>query len=144
MEKVLRTKEDTKDLAKEILQKIQETKKDTATVLGLYGNLGAGKTTLTQCIADELSVKERVLSPTFVIMKIYQIDFVGFKNLVHIDAYRIENIKEILHLGFEEIIKNKENLVIVEWPERIIDVMPEHIKVKMEIVTEDERKVLVE
>lgn len=100
-----------------------------ASIVGLYGNLGAGKTTLTQNISKYLGVSERVLSPTFVIMKIYNISDLRWKRIVHIDCYRLNDVDEILKLGFEDIIKDKDNLVIIEWPEKIEDVLKDHVKV---------------
>ena len=63
---------------------------ESATVAALQGELGAGKTTFTQEVGRILGVTENMHSPTFVIMKIYEIDWKGFKNLIHVDAYRIE------------------------------------------------------
>lgn len=104
--------------AKEIIKEVSHKHNDGATVIAFYGDLGAGKTTLTQQIAKQLGVLEKVVSPTFVIMKIYKTKNNQFKKLIHIDAYRLKNSKELLALGWEEIVKDKENFVIVEWPER--------------------------
>jgi tRNA threonylcarbamoyl adenosine modification protein YjeE len=94
-----------------------------AFVVGLSGHLGAGKTSFTKLLAKELSIAETVTSPTFVIMKIYEIptDAAGasgtFKRLVHIDAYRLERRSELEGIDFERIASDPGNLVIVEWPE---------------------------
>lgn len=115
------------------------------TVVGLYGNLGAGKTTLTQLFANLLRIKETVLSPTFVIMKIYELENQKYKwkHLVHIDAYRLEKSSELLHLGFNKIISNSENLVLIEWPEKIADIMPEHTKIFLKVLDENTREIEV-
>ena len=103
-----------------------------ATVVGLYGDLGAGKTTFTQSIAKALGVNDTVTSPTFVIEKIYELEGQEFTHLIHIDAYRIENSSELLHLGWKEIISDKNNLILIEWPERVADIMPlRHIKINL-------------
>jgi tRNA threonylcarbamoyladenosine biosynthesis protein TsaE len=82
-----------------------------------------GKTTLTQELAKHLKIKENIISPTFVIMKIYKINCAKykshFKQLIHIDAYRLEQADELLKIGWKEIEGNKKNLIIVEWPERV-------------------------
>ncbi len=57
-------------------------------------------------------------SPTFVIMKFYNINWKGYKKLIHIDAYRLEKEEELLHLGWEKLIEDRENFILVEWPER--------------------------
>ena len=79
-----------------------------ATVVGLYGNLGAGKTTFTQEVARLMGIKEKVISPTFIIERIYKINKKSpFERLIHIDAYRLENPKELKAIGFQEILKQK-------------------------------------
>ena len=97
-------------------------------VVALDGNLGAGKTTFAQEVGKILGVVENMHSPTFVIEKIYQIDFKNFKRLIHIDAYRLEKDSELLHLGWNEIIKEPENLILIEWPENVSDIIPESAK----------------
>ena len=116
-----------------------------ATVLGLYGDLGAGKTSFTQGLAQALGVSDTVVSPTFVIMKKYELnpDHLKFTSLIHIDAYRIEKPEEMIRLGWNDIISNKENLVVVEWPERVRANMPEHIKINFNHISENEREVEV-
>jgi len=116
------TKE-TREIAKEFLTKLA-SRKDGATVVGLFGDLGAGKTAFTQAIAKELGIKRKVNSPTFVIMKKYDLKHKDFKNLFHLDAYRLKNEKELLSLGWEEMISNPKNLVFIEWPENIKKAMP--------------------
>ena len=108
----------------------------SAVVIGLSGDLGSGKTTFTQQFGALLGIEETIASPTFVLEKIYKItpDFVGvFEHLIHIDAYRIESEQEMKQLGWEEIISNPKNILMVEWPERIAGLMPAgHIQVKFE------------
>lgn len=95
-----------------------------ATVVALQGELGAGKTTFTQEVGRILGVGENMHSPTFVIMKIYEIDWKGFKNLIHVDAYRIEKESELLHLGWQEMLNEPENLILIEWPENVPNLIP--------------------
>ena len=80
-------------------------------------------------MAKHLGIKNRVFSPTYVIIKNYELRITNYKKFFHIDAYRLENEKELLHLGWEEIIKNDEHLVFIEWPENISKAMPFHSKV---------------
>ncbi|MBI5126302.1 MAG: tRNA (adenosine(37)-N6)-threonylcarbamoyltransferase complex ATPase subunit type 1 TsaE [Candidatus Taylorbacteria bacterium] len=95
-----------------------------ATVLGLNGDLGSGKTAFTKGIAQALHVQELVTSPTFVIEKIYQLDNSRFANLIHIDAYRLDKGEDLVRLGWDAIIKDPKNLIIVEWPQNVKDIMP--------------------
>jgi tRNA threonylcarbamoyladenosine biosynthesis protein TsaE len=99
-----------------------------ATVVGLYGDLGSGKTTFTQAVAKILGVTGTVTSPTFIIEKIYHLSQKNFKHLIHIDAYRLEKSEELTKLGWQEIIDNPENLIFIEWPERVANILPPDIK----------------
>ena len=100
--------------------------KDSATILALSGDLGAGKTTFAQGIARALGVTDQVTSPTFVIEKIYQLQDQAFARLIHIDAYRLNDPHELEVLGWKEIIADPKNLIIIEWPEKVADLIPEN------------------
>jgi len=106
---------------------------EKAFVVGLSGHLGAGKTSFVKLVAHELGVTETVTSPTFVLMKIYEInkrmfeknsaDNINknefFQRLVHIDAYRLEKKVDLTALKFEDIVADPKNLVMIEWPENV-------------------------
>ncbi len=118
-------KEQIIDVAKGVLAKVFLAKKDKAVLIGLNGDLGSGKTTLVQEIAKSLNIKENVISPTFTIAKFYKLDKdQKWKQLVHIDAYRIEKEDELKHIGWQEILENKENIIFIEWADRIIKSIP--------------------
>jgi tRNA threonylcarbamoyladenosine biosynthesis protein TsaE len=97
-----------------------------AVVLALSGDLGAGKTTLVQLLARVLGVTGTVTSPTFVVMKQYDTENETFPQLVHIDAYRIEDIDEMRPLGFTSLLTQPGTLVCIEWAERIAALLPTH------------------
>ncbi len=119
-------------LAKEILENGLQKK---AVVLGLSGNLGGGKTTFLQGFAEGLGIKEKILSPTYVIMKRFEISGFEFHNFYHIDCYRLKNEKDILELDFKKIISNPENIIAIEWPERIKKVLPQKaIKINFKFI----------
>ena len=99
-----------------------------ATIVALQGDLGSGKTTFAQGFGKIVGVEENMPSPTFVIMKSYNIDWNGFKKLIHIDAYRLEKEDELLHLGWDELIKDPENFILIEWPERVEGLIPKDAK----------------
>ena len=126
MKYLSKSAEETSKIAKDFLDAIQVSQE--ATVVALQGDLGAGKTAFAQEVGKILGVVENMHSPTFVIEKIYQIDFKNFKRLIHIDAYRLEKDSELLHLGWEEIIKEPENLVLIEWPENVAGIIPADAK----------------
>jgi len=114
-----------------------------ATVVGLYGELGSSKTTFMKYLAENFGIEETIQSPTFVIEKIYELENKSFQHLIHIDAYRIEKEEEMLSLGWKEIIADPQNLICIEWPERIAKIMPEHIIIKFEHVSENQRKISI-
>ncbi len=103
-------------------------------IICLEGELGSGKTTFTQGLLKGLKVKGPYTSPTFVIMKKYK------NNIYHFDAYRVKD-KDILNLGWEEIISNPENIIIIEWADRIKKIIPKGcLWIKFEWVGEHKRK----
>lgn len=123
-----------KNLAKEILK---TPPREKAVVLALAGNLGGGKTTFLQGFAKGLGIKEKILSPTFIIMR-------RFKNFYHFDCYRIQKPKDILDLGFKEIINNPKNIVAIEWADKIKRLLPkDKISVQFGIVGKNKRKVSI-
>ncbi len=121
---IIVTRSQLHTVAKNVIKKIHTTKNKSATVVALSGDLGSGKTTLTQEICKLLSVTEHVISPTFVIMKYYEIEDILFRYLIHIDAYRLNNGHELWKLGFQNLLDNPENLILVEWPEKVPECIP--------------------
>jgi len=119
-----RSSAETQEMAKMLAETIAATSRRRAVVVGLQGELGAGKTTFAQGFARALGVTERVLSPTFVLMKIYPLKKGSFRRLVHIDCYRITSPKDITPLGLTEILKDPETIVLIEWPERMRKTIP--------------------
>ena len=97
----------------------RENPRTSAIVLGLRGELGSGKTVFTKGFLGALGVKSRVLSPTFLLIKSYKLTKGNFKKAYHLDCYRLKSERELLSLGVKEILAAKENLVIIEWIERL-------------------------
>lgn len=109
----------------------------------LEGELGSGKTTFVQGIARGLGIKERITSPTFVILKRFKVSKI--QHLYHIDCYRIKNPQELLDLGFEEILEEKNAVVVIEWADRIRKILPkDRLVVKFEMVGEKKRRITFE
>lgn len=144
------TKEFAAKFALEILNKKSE---GGAVVLALKGNLGAGKTTFLQGFAKGLGIKEKILSPTFVILKKFKITSrrrqkagdKKFDNFYHIDCYRLKGPKEVLDLGFKEIISDSQNIVAVEWAERLRGILPKNIiLIKLDYNAENTRILTIE
>ena len=117
---------------------VLRTRTKDSLVIGLVGDLGGGKTTFLQGFAKGLGIKEKILSPTFIIIR-------KIKNFYHIDCYRIKKAKELLDLGFRRIISSPGNIVAIEWADRVKSLLPKnYILVKFEFVGSDIRKITIE
>ncbi|MBI4919795.1 tRNA (adenosine(37)-N6)-threonylcarbamoyltransferase complex ATPase subunit type 1 TsaE [Candidatus Azambacteria bacterium] len=115
-----------------------------ASILALSGDLGAGKTAFIQGLARGLKIKEDVSSPTFVIQKDFRLSLKKYKNFYHIDAYRLKNPEELLELGFEDLIKNPENIIAVEWADKVENILPKDVlKIKFENLGGNKRKISI-
>ncbi|MCR4284071.1 MAG: tRNA (adenosine(37)-N6)-threonylcarbamoyltransferase complex ATPase subunit type 1 TsaE [Parcubacteria group bacterium] len=150
MKKITTNLKETQSLASDLAKEIMKESGDKAKVIGLIGDLGAGKTTFTQAFAETLGVKEKVSSPTFVIEKIYKIPKLRkcdvrrkqFEHLIHIDAYRIEDNREIIHLGWKEIIDNPKNIILVEWADKVEEILPKDTqKIFFKFIDENTREI---
>ncbi len=118
--------EQTKKIAEILIKTVLKQPEKSPRIFCLQGDLGAGKTTFIQGVARALKIKNKILSPTFVIMKNFKISAKPFNNIFHIDCYRFDKPEEILALNFSEIINNSRNLVFIEWPERIAKFLPKN------------------
>lgn len=141
METISKNLDQTKQFAEELVCKLT-AQKNSAAVLALYGDLGSGKTTFTQFFAGALGVKEKVTSPTFVLEKFYDLKKSDFKKLIHIDCYRLKGEEDLLNLGWQDIVADEKNIIVIEWPERVEKILPKNTKkIYFEFVDETTRKV---
>jgi len=110
------------------------------TIIALISDLGGGKTTFTQGLAKGLNIKEKIVSPTFVLERIYKIPKKSYA-LYHYDLYRIEP-DDIL---IDEILENaKDNIVVIEWAEKILQRLPKDIiKIELSTLNDDRRKIKI-
>lgn len=125
--------EQTKQLAGKILKTNQN-------LITLKGDLGAGKTTLVQGLGELLGI-DRMTSPTFTLIRQYPLKKSSYKTLYHIDLYRLNSADEASELGLEELWLDKQNLVLIEWPEIISALLPPHLEIKLNVEGEHERKI---
>ncbi len=133
---ITKNAEETKRLAGDFAKQLT-----VPAVITLTGNLGAGKTTFVQGLAMSLGIKQRILSPTFLIIKKYEL---GDKNFYHVDLYRIENEKDLETTGLLDILQEKDSIVTIEWPENMGKYLPEkRIDIKFEYMGEKKRKITV-
>ena len=112
-------------------------------VIGLIGELGAGKTVFVKGLATGLGIKKNITSPTFVLMKIYPVTNFKFQisNFVHLDAYRIKNEKDVLSIGAEEYFNQPDTVTVIEWADKIKKILPKKTKfIEIEYLSKNKRK----
>ncbi len=114
--------------------------RDKSNIVAFYGNMGAGKTTLIKNLCSKLGVQDEVNSPTFALVNEYQTD--TFDSIFHFDFYRIKSLEEVFDIGYEDYFYG-DGLCLLEWPELIDPLMPEHfIKVEISLGdTDSSRKI---
>jgi len=114
--------------------------------IALIGELGAGKTIFTKGIADGLKIKKIITSPTFVLMKVYPIDLKKnnkIKTLCHIDAYRLNSGKDLIDIGINDYLGQKNTVTIIEWADQVEDILPINtIFVKIKVESNGRRRVV--
>lgn len=140
MEFITKSDEETREIGKKLARKFSGGE-----VLALVGELGDGKTTFTQGLAQGLGIKQRVISPTFILMRRYQIK--SSKFFYHVDLYRLEeNLgNEIENLGLTEFWGRSENIVAIEWAEKIKDLLPKNtIWITFKILEENTRRIVLD
>ncbi len=124
MQKTIHSLEELAEEANRFVNEITPAT-DGATLVTLSGELGAGKTAFIKAVAKALGIEEEITSPTFVLEKIYKLGTGAvFKRLVHIDAYRLEKDSDLAPLGFDELMQDEGNLILLEWPEKVAGALP--------------------
>ena len=146
MNLVLKNIKEMKTFAEKTEKEVMKFPAKRAKVIGLVGELGAGKTTFTQFFAQALGIKENISSPTFVIEKIYKIKSKReFTHLIHIDAYRLNTSEELVHLGWKDILENPKNIILIEWADKVEKILPEgYVKINIEHSGGDKREIFIE
>lgn len=133
--------EETQKLGFDFAKKVGDV-----SVLALHGDLGSGKTTFIQGLAKGLGINKKIISPTFIIMRSYELPAIisNKSHFYHIDLYRIRNEDDIKELGLLELINDPGNLIAIEWPEKILKLLPEkRFNLHFEYIAENKRKILI-
>lgn len=135
MELLIQDLEGLRPAAREFIQAM-----NGRTVFAFFGKMGAGKTTFTKAICEELGVSDVVNSPTFSIVNEYHADTTG-EPIYHFDFYRIKKLEEAYDMGAEDYFYSG-HLCLIEWPELIEDLLPEDtVRVCIEEMEDGRRKV---
>lgn len=134
---------ETKELAKRLAINFK-----AGDIICLHGELGAGKTAFVKGVAEILNIKMEVTSPTFTLMNIYKIEpqINQIERLIHIDTYRLKNSDELLEIGAEDYIGEKNNLTIIEWPDKIQELLENKkvMNITIHHLEKDKREITVE
>lgn len=141
--------EETRKLGERFVQELHAASRGSAAVVVLSGELGAGKTTFVQGFFRGMGIKRNPQSPTFVIVRRYRVPpgkHAPFTHLIHMDAYRLKGADQLAPLGFDALLSDPGNLLLIEWGERIKDALPKR-SVRHLVFhhgrTENERKILI-
>jgi tRNA threonylcarbamoyladenosine biosynthesis protein TsaE len=118
-------------------------------VVALHGDLGSGKTTFVQGLAEGLGITKKIISPTFIIMRTYEVRSMNHEsrimNFYHVDLYRIEDEKDVEGLGLLEIMQSNDSIVVIEWPEKIENILPQTKKdIIFTYIDNDRRNIIIE
>ncbi|OGE28130.1 tRNA (adenosine(37)-N6)-threonylcarbamoyltransferase complex ATPase subunit type 1 TsaE [Candidatus Daviesbacteria bacterium RIFCSPHIGHO2_01_FULL_40_11] len=126
------TQQIARQLAKMVRQAHHKRK-----VFALTGELGAGKTIFVQGFAKGLGIKDKIISPTFILIRQHKIPDTT-QTLYHIDLYRLEDTKDFRHMGLKEILSDPNNIVLIEWAEKAKELLPKNT-VKINISKGDDQ-----
>ncbi|MEK7450539.1 MAG: tRNA (adenosine(37)-N6)-threonylcarbamoyltransferase complex ATPase subunit type 1 TsaE [Patescibacteria group bacterium] len=137
---------ETQKLGEKIISEFRGSTPKKALVLALYGDLGSGKTTFVQGLAEGLGIKRRIISPTFIIVRQYRMKNheLRIMNFYHVDLYRMENLMDVKELELKEILDNPNNIIAIEWAEKLGNGLPKkRWDIKFEYLDENKRKITI-
>lgn len=147
---ITRSPNATKKIGRLLAEKIATARspKKTAVILALSGDLGSGKTVFVRGFCRFFNVTQKIVSPTFVLMRNFRLNSpeIKFNKIYHLDCYRLQKPKEILALNFKAIVNEPQNIVLIEWPEKIRKFLPRKT-IKIEFRhgrKENEREIIVD
>ncbi len=128
---ISRSPEETRKIARDLASRLKPPK-----VIGLQGDLGAGKTVFVQGFADYFGIQE-VRSPSFTLINEYK----NSVKIYHVDLYRIEAVDELYPAGFFDLLEDPNAFTLVEWPEKVAEVVNFHVMVYIYHLSELSRKI---
>jgi len=136
---ILKDLKDTIELGKSLALKCSGKE-----IFAVSGSLGSGKTSLAQGISLGLGIKAKVNSPTFNIIKVYPVDNHNtIKEFIHIDAYRLKSSNELLSLGINEYFLADNNIIYIEWADKIEEIIPKFAKrIKLDFYKNKDERII--
>lgn len=139
MQYITKSEKETLTLAKKFAAKLKGGE-----VIGLVGDLGAGKTAFVRGVAKSLGIKNRITSPTFVLMKNYKVKHDKIKMFVHIDAYRLKTDRDLEAIGAKEYFGRPDTIVFIEWADMVKKILPKKtIFIKFKHLITNNRSIII-
>lgn len=128
---------ETRNLAKRLAKRLRG-------VIALSGELGVGKTTFVQGFAKGLGIREKIISPSFVLIRRHKIPK-SKKMLFHIDLYRLDDEKQFNDLGLKDLLNDLNNLIIIEWAQKAKKLLPKNTTyINFESLDKARRKITIQ
>lgn len=146
MEFISKSDRETKKLAEVLAKEMAKrpVRRKGGVVIGLEGELGAGKTVFVKGFARGLGLKDKITSPTFVLLKSYKVKRGNFRQMIHIDAYRLKDHHDLIGLGVKELINDPNSVILIEWSERVKKILPKnYLRVHLDHLDKKTRKITV-
>lgn len=140
MKRISHSEKETEKIARKLAKKLRGGE-----IIGLIGNLGAGKTVFVRGLAKAFGIKKPITSPSFVLLKPYKIKDSRFKikELVHVDAYRLKNEKDLIDIGIKDWLGKKDTISIIEWADRVKKILPKNaIKIKIKFGKRENERII--
>ena len=125
-----------------VAQILAESLKGGETI-ALTGNLGSGKTAFVKALAKGLGIKENITSPTFVLLKVYNINYKSVNKFVHVDCYRLRGQEDLFDIGLGDYLNYDNIIVALEWADKIVNLPKNTIFVDIKIVDKDKRSIKI-
>ncbi|MEK7139014.1 MAG: tRNA (adenosine(37)-N6)-threonylcarbamoyltransferase complex ATPase subunit type 1 TsaE [Patescibacteria group bacterium] len=147
MVKISKNERGTRKIARDLALRVVKVKNPVT--IALEGELGAGKTTFVKGFAKALGIKTKIKSPTFTLMKKYPVKLMGLSayeltSLIHLDCYRVRDHRDLATLDLKSIFNSPENIVLIEWPERVSKILPKKlIRVHIDHLDKNKRKITI-
>lgn len=143
IEVITKNEKETQEFAKSLALKLIRRKKKIP-IIALKGGLGSGKTTFVKGFSRAFGIREKILSPTFVLIHKHKISAKPYKTLYHIDAYRLKSGKDLLKLGIKEIFSDPKNIILIEWAEKLKKIIPQNaIWINFKNFNKNKRKIIL-
>lgn len=131
---ITKNKKETQKIGEEFAKKITNGQ-----ILAFFGDLGSGKTTFIQGFSKGLGIKRRIISPTFIIVRKYDIND---NNFFHVDLYRVETENDIKSVGLDQIMEDGKSIVAIEWSEKLGKLLPKkRIEIHIDLLENEQRKI---